>query len=390
METFTRGGDAADSRQKFSLGRIVPIAILICFLLDISLRFLPPERVAFRAWEAATLFATANGPFAPGTVRHVARASGDLAAMANLPRFRQFREETFTTDAAGYRNRGEVVKPFTGILLTGDSFAAGSGVSDGQTLSEQLADFSGRRVYNGSETHSLEELLSGLEMTRGLVIWQQSEREVPDVTLDIPGQSWGRIAARNVVGEQVAEGIRQSIVYGRSLAAFSPVQILLSRVWKRFQDDRVFPNPYRTGAVVARLKNGRQMLFLPEELRNYEAARPADPRTFVEIRKRLTEKGLGLLVVLVPDKYVVYRNLLVPAPEMPERQLFLSLLEQRLVAAKVPVLNMTPLLRRRAEALLPRDEYLYWRDDTHWNAAGIRETAEAIAATNAVSGCPCQ
>jgi len=38
-----------------------------------------------------------------------------------------------------------------------------------------------------------------------------------------------------------------------------------------------------------------------------------------------------------------------------------------------------PLFRKRAAELLPGDDYLYWLDDSHWNARGIHEAAEAIA-----------
>src|SRR5262247_2421093 len=58
------------------------------------------------------------------------RASGDLAALSNRPALREFRREVFTTDAHGFRNPD--------IVVFGDSFAAGSGVSDDETLSAQL------------------------------------------------------------------------------------------------------------------------------------------------------------------------------------------------------------------------------------------------------------
>jgi hypothetical protein len=56
----------------------------------------------------------------------------------------------------------------------------------------------------------------------------------------------------------------------------------------------------------------------------------------------------------------------------------LRALADRLRAAGVPVVDSTPLLAAQAAERLPRHEYLYWRDDTHWNAAGIRLAAEAV------------
>ena len=51
---------------------------------DVGLRFVPPDRMAHRSWEAAFVFPRI-GPFAPNMVYDNDRAYGDLPAMANLP-----------------------------------------------------------------------------------------------------------------------------------------------------------------------------------------------------------------------------------------------------------------------------------------------------------------
>jgi hypothetical protein len=368
--------------------------VLICLLLDISLRFLlPPRLITFRAWESVMLFATRNGPFIPNTVYSNARSSGDLANLATLPYLRQYREEVFRTDAAGYRNRREPAKPFAGILLIGDSFTAGSGVSDEQTLSEQLNSISGLRVYNGAQAPNFWELLHYLQMNRGLVVWQQLERAPLPLSLlspDVREQGWKRRLVRRAIGDGGTEALRPMNKYVQSLTAYSPLQILFVRAVKFLQNDKILPNPYRSEIVAAKLRNGREILFLPTELENYERDRPTDPEFFVQLKAQLQKKGIGLLVLLVPDKYVVYRDLLLSASHRTDRRSFLDVVEQRLAAANVPVLNLTPRFRNQAEALLARDTYLYWLDDTHWNAEGIRDAAQAIAESKTVSQCPCR
>lgn len=99
---------------------------------------------------------------------------------------------------------------------------------------------------------------------------------------------------------------------------------------------------------------------------------------------------MELLVLLVPDKYVVYYDLLQIAPAPTMSRPFLDVVEQRLAGADVQVLNLTTRFRERAEALLARNEYLYWLDDTHWNPEGIRYAAQAIVESQAVSQCPCR
>jgi hypothetical protein len=386
-------GDSTNSQARVLLGRIGPAVVLICLLLDVSLRFLPPRLITFRAWEAVSLFATGKGPFARNTVYRNMRSSGDLASLANLPHLRQYHEEVFTTDAAGYRNRGETAKPFTGILLVGDSFAAGSGVSDSQTVSEQLNDISGRRVYNGAATPSLWELVQYLQMTRGLVVWQQSERSPLPLSIGpepVSEHGWKGKLVRRAFGDKRTETLLEIYRHVLVLESYSPLEILLGRAVKRLQNDKVFPNPYRSEAVAAKLRNGREILFLPTEVTNYEIDRPTDPEVFVQLKIQLQKKGIELLVLLVPDKYVVYHDLLLPALPRTERRQFLDIVEQRLAAANVPVLNLTPDFRKQAEELLARGEYLYWLDDTHWNAEGIREAAREIAKSKAVFECPCR
>jgi hypothetical protein len=382
-------GESTHSPQRVLLGRIAPAVVLICLVLDISLRFLPPRLITFRAWEAVTLFATGNGPFIPNVAYRNPRSSGDLANLANLPHLRQYREESFSADAAGYRNRGETPKPFSGILLVGDSFTAGSGVSDSLTLSQQLADVSGRRVYNGAQTSNFWELLQHLQMTRGLVVWQQSERYALP-TSAVPEQDWKRQIAYRAFGDKRAETVHEMHKYAMSFESYSPLEILFSRAVKLLQNDKIFPNPYREVVEVAKLRNGQEILFLASEVKRYEKDRPTDPEFFVHLKMQLQRKGIGLLVLLVPDKYVVYHDLLLPPPPRTDRPRYLDVVEQRLAAANVPVMNLTPKFSKQAASLLPQDEYLYWMDDTHWNGEGIREAAQAITNSKAVSECRCR
>jgi hypothetical protein len=388
--------DSTNSQPKLLLGRIGPAVVLICLLLDISLRFMPPRLIAFRAWESMTLFATGDGPFIPNAVYRSKRSSGDLASLANLPDLRQYREEVFSTDSAGYRNRRETATPFSGILVLGDSFTAGNGVSDAFTLSEQLHEISGFPVYNGAESPNFWQLLEHLQMNRGLVIYQQLERAPLPYSLvasALPDQSLRRRLVRKVFGDQRAETLRRRYAsadkWFRAFKSYSPVKILSGRAVKFLQNDKIFPNPYGSAVVASKLRNGREILFLPTELNTHDPRKPTNPVGFIQLKLELQKRGIGLLVLLVPDKYTIYRDLLSPASPETERQ-FLDVVEQHLAAANVPVLNLTPLFRRQAEALFPRDEYLYWLDDSHWNAEGIREAAQAIADSPAVSECSCR
>jgi hypothetical protein len=81
---------------------------------------------------------------------------------------------------------------------------------------------------------------------------------------------------------------------------------------------------------------------------------------------------LDLLVVLVPGKYAVYRPLVMnPKPVEPETGDYLERVERQLRAEGIAVINLTPVFAVAAARSLDRGEYLYWLEDTHWNARGI-------------------
>jgi len=91
-------------------------------------------------------------------------------------------------------------------------------------------------------------------------------------------------------------------------------------------------------------------------------------------------RQIELLVVLVPNKYTVYEPLLLEPDPGRGRALWLDEVDAYLQRTGVATLNLTRPMRARAARELDQGRLLYWIDDTHWNAAGIRLAAEEISA----------
>ena len=123
------------------------------------------------------------------------------------------------------------------------------------------------------------------------------------------------------------------------------------------------------------------MLFYRENLRMLPLLTPeanAGPivQTVARVATRLKEQNIALLVLLVPEKEQIHRRAL---PEEDQQDLacgveLLGQIESGLEAAGVPVVNLMPVF----QAATQQGQLLYWRDDTHWNDAGIRLAAEEL------------
>ena len=365
---------------------LIPSLLLASLVANVALRFVPAQRVAFRAWEPAQLYATAEGWFAPNFHYANDRSYGDLPNLGNLPRFRQYRREVFTTDQFGYRNPPNQSSTDTpAAIVVGDSFAAGCGVSDWDTLSSQLTNgLSGGRVYNGAgrdpRWKKTSQLIQRLHMRNGLVIWELLERtEIPESVQSEPADSESAIAKIASSNSETYHVMKDSKIWTQSSMDYSPLSIFLTRGIRRLENGFWLPNPLEDVVLIAPLQNGVNVLFLKLDVQRFYEPLHDSGIYFSEINALVHASGNELLVVLVPEKYNVYYPLLrEKGAAPPEREPRLDRLEKSLRQSRIPVLNLTSALRSQAAEGLPRKEYNYWIDDTHWNRIGIQTAAKAI------------
>jgi acetyltransferase AlgX (SGNH hydrolase-like protein) len=99
---------------------------------------------------------------------------------------------------------------------------------------------------------------------------------------------------------------------------------------------------------------------------------------FADLQRGMAARNLKLVVLLVPNKCTVYGQLLDEIVEDLGGDRLLSAIEAELRKQKVPAINLTQTLQASAAGALARDEYVFWRDDTHWNPLGIKLAAEAL------------
>lgn len=360
--------------SSWQLGYLIPRIVVLALLADGACRLLPMSALAFRGWEALSAPFPVDALFRPNACYRNTRSYGDLAALSNRPWLRQYRDEVFTTDALGYRNGPALCEqgPPEGLLV-GSSFSVGAGVPDQETLTAQLQSVTGKRVYNAADVVAdvarTRRMVQLLGMRRGLVILECLERH------DIPSGPFGPSSR-----SEPAPRKHWLTVFKQQLEG-SRLQILAQRGYKLLEDDCILPNPYAAAAPAKVLRNGATMLFLTADIDNHRRQRPVDHAAayFSWVAAELRRDNLDLLVLLVPDKYSVYGPLL-QEPDVRSEGVdpYLDRLEAVLRQAGIPVVNLLPVFRRQAGDLLDRGEYLYWRDDTHWNATGIGVAAREL------------
>ncbi len=371
--------------KTLTIGLAAPGLLVIVLVADAGSRFLSYDLVAFRGYESLRRGGTPGlgGPFARDRTYRNARAYGDLASIGNAPNLRQYRPEVMTTDEWGFRNRPGTAAREIDAVLFGTSFTEGAGLSDGETLSDQLAAALAFPVYNAAGLDIGRErahtwLVSRLRFRRRVAIVEHMEAA--------PQGIWagsGRTLGMRVEDRWGAShpGFWRGYAYLKEWTNESPLRLTIFKMFKCLQNDVVLPNEFSDRVVRDQLTNGDPILFLPTQVAPQRAPTAVTDEVgfWTRLDAFLRERNFTLVVVLVPSQYRVYGPLVQHPSPVAARDTFLDDLEQALRAAGVSVVNPTQQLMDAARDGLAAHRYVYWRDDTHWNPAGVAIAAREIA-----------
>jgi hypothetical protein len=341
-------------------GYLLPRVLLLWALLDVMLRFAPPQWYAFHQSEFAMITATHR----TNLTYEASHAYGDLATFGNCVECRQYRPMNVHIDARGFANPSSS-GPYNAILV-GDSFGLGAQQPPGATLASQISLRTGLSVYNACRVgraisrEDLMALIDELGMENGTVFFELMDR------------SLGTFASP----PDDPEHERQDRWY--KYAEYSPLANVSQEVVNRLYDGRLMPNPYALKIFRKVLPDGQTMLFFYEDSHN---ALPNGPTFWAKylhvLDKELRQRNFRLIVILVPSKYTVYQPLIKDAPKTNKSEAFEELRNR---VKDMPVVNTTAALQQAAAEGLEHGSLLYWRDDTHWNGDGVRVAADQLQA----------
>jgi hypothetical protein len=368
--------------------RLLVAAVLANFLSQ----FLPLHWFRYTDLMIARQFNYPDSPFRPRMQFHSSLFDGDEALAGNLPASEVYAPRRFTTDALGFRYTPPVSPGDSPAILVfrGFSFTWGAGLSDDETFASALARDLGVNVYNGARFHEdnefpghVDRLLGRLQARPRLAVYVHLEPNAHSLAwyADGPVDRLGLA----LLGPQRYRAIAEFGTYAENrIGAWireSPVKSLAIRANKAVANDSILPNAFREQTRSFTLPNGRPLLFGASDLERDQA--PPDAAAVSERadyvawwKDRLAERGIAMIVLLVPDKTSVYGpSFGLQFPEQP----YLVALARAIRARNVRAINGLPLLQVHAADDIASGELAYRREDQHWSALGVARLAEETA-----------
>ena len=319
------------------------------------------ERIYYRPDEryASFDYARNHRVFAPNIDVVAQMPHGDLRALTTTE-IAEPRRIAFRTDAAGFRNdrdyRGQR------YVLVGDSFVAGTGNSHEQVLVSQLRADHGvdaySLAYNGGDLADYAAYLRGFRARHG--------DDARALLFLFEGNDFETTRVRNA-GWLARSGKR----YYRLFADFNTYRVTMT-LWKRFTRT---PAAEGSGVDIMSLA-GKPVAFYKPYVAVTERARLDEVAGFESVLESM--RPFIDRVYFIPTKYRVYHRQVAPGTALPNAQW--DYLHGLCRKHALPCTNLTGPLTRAADAALKDGELLWWRDDTHWNRAGIKVAARVVAA----------
>ncbi len=343
--------------------------------------------------------ASEEGPDAPLARRETGEArGGDLTSLLGIPSvarpFEQARPAFLDlSDEYGFRNAPPVTNRWFPIVAVGDSFMV-SGATITNMFNTCLSRVSGRDVYcygwAGRGTLFTVVRFLGDERFAGspprVMVWGLLEREIGGAMLSDLVNRLKRIDEQPAAGaSREAASFNWSALAPKSIQKSWPSSSMIAqasrKAWNRIRY-YVFGQITPDVAIATAPVGGQPVLFYTWSVDAMKwTPDERKPGKVVDTLKFLdtfcAARGIALVVMLIPDKEQVYRELLPPefnTPESPIPESTLIAIEQGLRREGVHVVNLLGPFRERAG----KGELLYWADDTHWNSEGIDLAAQLV------------
>ena len=311
-----------------------------------------------RPWEGFS-FSTGIprlGDFGYPNTRCLTVTTGDLCLHTNKM---VYKKEYWGTDKLGFRNDEFIEDP--DILLIGDSFFGGGGLSQEEMLSNRIMAKTNKqiKVYTlaPSSFNTFDHYLkSGIIKKPKLIIYSNVERNLPSPLVRYQPNMVGKI--KDALKKMLSLG-NVNVWYDRAFRFYS-----INWFRARLDNQKAIGKPAKGNDDLFFLYGSGQQQHTEGELA-YAA------KTIESYKQYCHDLGINFLFVEMPNKETVYYDY-VPFDKQPD---YLLKLDSVLNTKQVNTLNTLGLYndyRKQHSALL------YQLDDTHWNGDATNMVADQI------------
>jgi hypothetical protein len=307
---------------------------------------------------------------------------GDLAVMMGMGEHSERRRVSFESDELGFRNKPGACKRQNDMILLGDSFGAGVGISQDRTWSALFEKNYGLLTYNlsfpgspWSELMNLKLELKNINTRKGaLLLWAL-----------FAGNDLDDIFGEDTDLPELSGPLEQARVWWSTFRKRS----ILRRAFKSIEASM---KPVEQAAVTVRdLPRGGKMFFWPpymarmnqtsEEVESHENFGRLKA-VFETMKEFSRTRDLQVVVVSLPSKPEIYPWILEngkPWPEKGQTSGFSEAVRGLCLENHFPFLDLKPDFIEEARKLYDeKGEFLWWRDDTHWNEHGNEAAARIV------------
>ena len=294
---------------------------------------------------------------------------GDMVAMdARLKEaLAEPHDITFKTDSRGFRNNNDYAgEPY---VVLGDSFAATVGNSQADIVVSQLNAAMPNQFYSMGfpgapkdyEANALTFMATQNDKAR--YVWFIFEGN----DLFMPNQDSGE-PYRPKLTRDVKDIINLRALPFLATRVLKLLAKNAGAMWKNENSETVSPvSVYEVG--------GHKIGFLNRYIE--QAAAPVQELRILGTPEIMSRTAC---VFFIPEKYRVYKPWIEHGPAISEPAVGLAALHTHFDAHHIPVIDLTPALQKAAAVQIKQGKFVYWRDDTHWNANGINAIVPAVKA----------
>ncbi len=337
--------------MKKYINKILFFALISLMILLFCYIIIPTKSLTYRPWEALTFSnISANSPFYPNEKINM-NSVGDLCHHSKNA---VVKKEYWKTDELGFRN-DEYIKD-ADILIIGDSYIAGSGLTQADIISNQILKIDRNlKVYNmaPSSISQFDKLLKIGKINKPkLLLFSIVERNLPE-----------KIENYNT---NFITDILRRIPYNTSIN--SQIDCFLKFLPLRWTKARVNSS---TGSGIPGVPNSKMYFFNEATQTHQEDDLVNTVNILISYKKYCESLGIKFMFMPMPNKETVYYEL-VPFDKQSD---YLLRLDSTLNLSGIPTINTLKIYndyRKTNESLL------YHLDDTHWNSNATKIIALEI------------